>query len=153
MKHQTANSALERLNQYIESNGLRPSVVRNCVLEQACLLPQPFTAAQLNEACKKQRISTGTVYNALDIFVSAQILHGINRQRGKNATEYELVNANSSYMQYICAKCGRTVNFKDKAISRLIRERNYSNFDLQHFSLIVYGECKICRTRLNADKQ
>ena len=151
MKRSAYNSALERLNQYVLSHNKRPSKVRNEVLEQAFLLPQPFTADQLMEACKEQRISTGTVYNLLQLFVSAQILHSITRQRGQAATEYEWMIGGQTRMQIICQKCGRVSDFHDKAIERLIQERRYSNFVLQHFSLYVYGECKLCRKR-NAQK-
>ena len=147
MKRSAYNSALERLNQYVLSHNKRPSKVRNEVLEQAFLLPQPFTADQLMEACKEQRISTGTVYNSLQLFVSAQILHGITRQRGQNATEYEWMVGDQTRMQVVCEKCGRVSDFHDKAIGRLIQERRYSNFNMQHFSLYVYGECKLCRKR------
>ena len=152
MKRSAYNSALERLNQYVLSHNKRPSKVRNEVLEQAFLLPQPFTADQLMEACKEQRISTGTVYNSLQLFVSAQILHSITRQRGQAATEYEWMIGGQTRMQIICQKCGRVSDFHDKAIERLIQERRYSNFVLQHFSLYVYGECKLCRKR-NTQKE
>ena len=145
MKKTLYNNAVERLNGYLKANEMRPSVVRNAVLEQACYLPQPFTAKQLVEVCKEQRISIGTVYNSLNIFISAQILHATERQRGKAATEYEVITGEHHCMQIICQKCGRISDIQDKAIARLIKERKYSNFTLQHYSLFVYGECKICR--------
>lgn len=145
MKKTLYNNAVERLNGYLKANEMRPSVVRNAVLEQACYLPQPFTAKQLVEVCKEQRISIGTVYNSLNIFISAQILHATERQRGKMATEYELITGNQHHMQIICQKCGRVSDIQDRAIARLIQERKYSNFTLQHYSLFVYGECKVCR--------
>ena len=144
MKRVVLNSALERLNQYVVDHNKRPSKVRNAVLEQAFMLPQPFTADQLVEACLAQRISVGTVYNSLELFVSAQILHSITRQRGHAATEYEWMDGAQTRMQVVCEKCGRVSDFHDKAIERLIQERRYSNFNLQHFSLYVYGECKRC---------
>ena len=118
------------------------------VLEQACLLKQPFTARQLEEVCKEERISTGTVYNSLDLFVLAQILYASKRQRGKAATENELITNRSSFrMQMICTKCGRVQDIQDKAIARLLQERKYSNFNMQNASLFIYGECKVCRKK------
>lgn len=152
MKRPQNHSAQERLDGYLNEKGLRPSVVRNYVLEQVCELPQPFTAQQLAEACKAEHISVGTVYNALNVFVAAQILHVIERQRGRAAMEYELVTNGGSHMQYICKNCGRTVEINDKAIARLIKERKYTNFNMQHFTLLVYGECKICRTKTRKEQ-
>lgn len=139
------NNALVQLNQYVRTHNLRPSAVRNMVLEQACLLHQPFTADQLIDVCTPERISKGTVYNALGLFVKAAILRGQQRQRGHIATEYELMQDNAKHMQFVCKKCGRIVDFQDKAIGRLIEERKYTNFNLHSYSLVVYGECKLCR--------
>ena len=146
------NNALERLNRHLRDNDKRPSKVRNIVLSCAFGLRQPFTAEQLLTACEAEHISVGTVYNSLEVFCEAGIVRATTRQRGKAATEYEIISGSASKFQMICKKCGRTVDISDKAISRLIKERKYSNFDMQHFSLFVYGECKICRKR-NIDTQ
>ena len=153
MKRSATHSAQERLNLYLQEHGLRPSQVRDLVLQTAYMLPQPFTARQLTEACAEQRISTGTVYNALEIFVLAHILHATQRQRGRTAIEYEWIASDVVRMQFICQKCGRTHDFQDKAIERMIKERKYSNFTMQHMTLFVYGECKHCRaTKTTQDK-
>ena len=109
----TYKAALDRLNTYMREHGLRPSQARKIVLERIWQLPQPFTAAQLEEACSEDRISTGTVYNSLNLFVMAQILHAIQRQRGKNVTEYELISLNQVRMEVICRKCGRISEIHD----------------------------------------
>lgn len=139
------NSAIKQLSAYIRANGMRPSRVRKMVLEQICLLPQPFTAEELVTACQKDRISTGTIYNALNLFVLARILHVRDRERGRAVSEYELITGKPMRMQMTCTKCGRVTEIHDKAIEGLIKERKYSNFVMQHFSLFVYGECKLCR--------
>lgn len=140
------------MSTYIRSNNMRPSRVRNMVLEQLCMLPQPFTADQLVEACKAERISVGTVYNSLNLFILARILHAKERQRGRTVTEYELLPGNTMRMQIICENCSRVTEFHDKAIERLVRERKYSNFNIAHFTLYVYGECKLCRRKIKEDK-
>ena len=89
MKRSAFNSAFERLNQYVLAHNKRPSKVRNIVLEQAFLLPQPFTADQLVEACQAQRISVGTVYNSLEVFVSARILYKLERTHGVTQEQYK----------------------------------------------------------------
>ena len=138
-------TASAKLNAYVQEHAMRTSQVREMVLEQVCQLRQPFTADQLVAACKPERISQGTVYNALDLFLEAKILHAADRQRGRIATEYELITGNAIRMQLECQRCGRLVEFHDKAIERLVMERKYSNFTIQHYSLFVYGECKLCR--------
>jgi Fe2+ or Zn2+ uptake regulation protein len=98
-------SAQERLNRYVRDHEMRPSKVRNMVLEQVLALPQPFTAEQLIETCAADHISVGTVYNALNLFLDAHILHAYKRQEGQRATEYELIAAASNKIQMICKKC------------------------------------------------
>ena len=133
---------------YIKKNGMRPSMVRRFVLEKVCNLKQPFTADQLVEVCKAERISKGTVYNCLDLYIKAGILNGLQRQQGMGSSEYELTIGTGKQMQYICSKCGRTVEFSSRAISQMIELHKYRNFDLQKYSLIVYGQCKVCRSQI-----
>ena len=139
------NQAVKQLSAYIRQNNLRPSRVRNMVLEQICLLPQPFTADQLVQACQAERISVGTVYNALNLFVLAQILYATTRQRGQAATDYALIAGKTIRMQMMCSECGRVTELRDKAIEGLIKERKYSNFNMRHVAVLIYGECKVCR--------
>lgn len=143
-------TALTRLNAYVKEHDGRYSPVREMVLEQACQLPQPFTAEQLVQACSKDRISSGSVYNALKLFAKAQLVHPLERQRGQRiATEYELVAGSPIRMQTVCEKCGRMTVFHDQAIERIVRERKYMNFNTEHFTLLVYGVCKKCRQTKN----
>ena len=122
------------------------------VLEQLCNLQQPFTEAQLQEACKAERISRATVYNTLNLCIQAKIIRPYERAFRQKVTEYELITAAArSHMQIYCRKCGRRVAIHDKALARMVEERSYVNFIPQHFTLIVYGECKICR-RLAAQR-
>ena len=139
--------AQEKLVRFLHEHEKRPSKVRNIVLSLACALPQPFTAEQLQRACETERISVGTVYNSLNTFVDAQILRATERQRGKAATEYELISGSSNRLQIVCKKCGRVTDVTDKAITTLVQNRKYSNFNMQHFSLFIYGECRICRKK------
>lgn len=134
-----------KLRAYIHAKGLRPTKVRTMVLKQVCALPRPFTADQLVKACQPDRISVGTVYNSLNLFVEAGILRGLTRQRGQSATEYDLQTEKESVMQIICTKCGRVARMEDRAIINLVKMRRYSNFNMAHFALYVYGECKTCR--------
>lgn len=146
MENEIYQAAQTQLEAYVIKHKMRHSQVRNMVLEQVCQLPQPFTAAQLEEVCKAERISTGTVYNVLHLLIEASLVKIYGRGVGQTVTEYELItDASRSHMQVICRKCGRRTFFYDKAIQRMVTERQYSNFNLQNYTLVVYGECKICR--------
>jgi Fur family ferric uptake transcriptional regulator len=144
----TYEAALEQLNAYIKANKMRRSVVREMILEQVMLLPQPFTAEQLTKVCTAERISVGSVYNVLSVLIDAQLIHAIQRQRGQNATEYELTTVAQNCIQIICGKCKRATTIHDKAIEHLVETRKYANFNPSHYTLFIYGECKHCRQAL-----
>ena len=143
----TYETALALLNDYIAKHSMRHTAEREMVLEQVCGMQQPFTADQLAEECQKIQISRGTVYNTLSLLVLARILYVKKREHGQAASEYELMTSRRSYARFVCSKCGREVEFHDKAIDRLIVTRRYTNFVVQHYGLTVYGECKTCRRK------
>jgi Fe2+ or Zn2+ uptake regulation protein len=149
----TYEAALIKLNEYIAAHRMRKSRVREMVLEQACQIEQPFTAEQLAQACAAERISLGTVYNALELFITAQILHAINRQRGKGFTQYEVIPGKQAHIQIRCGKCGRIADIRDKAIDSLVKVHKFTNFEMRRYSLIIYGECKHCLKTRKRNKE
>lgn len=147
-------SAQELLNNYVRKHELRDSAVRNIVLAQICHLPQPFIASQLEEACQAERISRGSIYNALHLFVEANLLSVSPRGDGLTVNEYELMTPVSrSHMFIMCRKCGRRVPFNNKSITQLAMVHRYKNFNQHNFTLVVYGECKICRRLAGSNKR
>lgn len=145
------STAAKRLNEYISAHHMRHTQERLTVLRCICELEPPFTADQLVELAAKEFISQATTYNAIRLFLDAHILNELQRPGygGKAAYEVQLVQKDTIRM--ICKKCGREVALADKAISALVKQRRYSNFEMAHFSLYVYGECKVCR-RLKASQ-
>ena len=144
-KSKTYDAAQERLNAYIRQEKLRVSPVRQTILEKVCLLKQPFTAEQVIEACTDEFISDATIYNALNLFVSAQILLATKRERGHAAVEYELTFSTHSRMQIVCLECGRVTNMRDKVLEQYIKGYKYYNFNPNRVSMTIYGVCKHCR--------
>lgn len=147
MRKSLFDIAYEQLHQYIVANNLRHSALRTEILQEACQLPQPFTEEQLEQACEPLHVSRATVFNALNTFVLARILHADSRHQGQEHTLYEVIVGGAMHMEIVCKQCGRVTELRDKAIVKMIKEKHYSNFELQHFTLLVYGECKVCRTQ------
>lgn len=144
-RNKTYDAAQARLNAYIKQEKMRNSPVRKAILEKVCLFKQPFTAEQLIEACAEEFVSDATIYNALNLFVSAQILQAVKRQRGQTAVEYELTFSSHSKMQIICLECGRITNVRDKILEQQIKDYKYYNFTPYRISMVLYGVCKHCR--------
>lgn len=139
--------ALAKLETYLKDNGLRHTPERYTLLRHVCALEQPFRTETLVESVQNEHISLATVYNTLGLFISAQILHCLNRRYGRKQAEYELLTQKLVRMEMVCTRCGRVSHIRDVAIQNLVCTRKYSNFNMQGFSLYVYGECKTCKRK------
>lgn len=147
-------AVMDTLNAYLLEHEMRMTPVRAIILNELCQLPQPFTESQLEEACRNERISRATIYNTLNLLMKIGALHTLERQRGRTVTEYEITKEEVNRMQIVCTKCGRVTEFHEKAIARLMKEKKFVNFNIRHFRLTVFGECKACvRSRKRLGKK
>lgn len=135
--------AERKLEIFIAKNGLRHTLERYTILRHACNLGNPFTAGQLIERAAADNISKPTVYNTLRLLQTAQIIFNLGN-RGLNA-QYEVVTGGKIRMQLRCGTCGRTAALRDAVISDVVMGRKFNNFNISHFSLYVYGTCKVCK--------
>jgi Fe2+ or Zn2+ uptake regulation protein len=141
-----ASEMQRRLDAYVEEHNMRRSPTRDLVLAEACKLPQPFAASELIEAAEKQHISMPTVYNVLQLLIKARILLKVNRDSTREHAMYEILAGKSYTIQMYCTRCGRVTPVQSKVLNNAIKAYKFNNFNLQRFSLFVYGECKVCRS-------
>ena len=139
--------ALAKLETYIRNNGLRHTPERYTLLRHVCALEQPFGMVTLVNAVANEHISLGTIYNTVNLLVSAQILHCINKRYGRKQSECELMTKSVVRMELVCTRCGRVSRFRDVAVENIVRIRKYSNFTMSGCSLYVYGMCKTCKRK------
>lgn len=137
-------TALQALNDYIWVQGYRHTAERETILYIICRLKQPFTVDQVKEQALSEHISPATVYNCMQLFDKAGIIH-LLQSRSRSKSEWELITGHRNRLQLICKRCGRVADFKDVAITNAVKLRKYSNFEPDHFTIFVYGECKHCR--------
>ena len=143
----TYKAAEELLLGYLRENKMRCTQERLIILWHISTLGRHFTAEQLiQDLCENQHISSGTRYNNLSLFCDAGILR-ILPQRQQYGAEYEFSFSEKNTLRFVCTKCGREVDFKNKTIEHLLRESHFSNFNMDNFSLVVYGHCKTCRRK------
>ncbi len=141
--------ALAVLDEYIRANNLRHTLERERLLKIMADVKKPiFTVHDIDEKRKEQHISVPTLYNSLNLFVSARILYKLERTHGVQLEQYKWALDAKSSMRVICTRCGREANFTDQAVQRILSDRKYANFIPAHFSLYVYGVCKTCRRLL-----
>ena len=145
--YHTYRAAEERLVSYLKENKMRCTQERLIILSHITSLGRHFTAEQLvKDLCEIQHISTGTIYNNLALFCDAHIIR-ILPHRKQYGAEYELCLSDENSLRFICTRCGREVEFKNKVIEHLLNESRFSNFNMDNFSLVVYGNCKTCRKK------
>ena len=142
----TYNLAVQILDEYIATGKLRRTHERYIILRQICNFPAQFTAEQLQLLCTKElAVSRATIYNTLQLLLDASLLISYPLYAGSKTTCYELCIKKNSRMYFRCSQCGRVVEFEDKSISSLVKNRRYSNFVPTNLSLYVFGTCKVCR--------
>lgn len=136
------------LYRYLKEHNLRCTSERLLILKQVCAYKHRFTAEQvLKDLETSVHLSVATVYNSLNLLCECRILQRQIAQVGAKTTEFELVLTRESLMRFVCTRCGRTVEFKDKAVENILREKHFNNFQMSDFSLVAYGVCKICRRK------
>lgn len=141
--------ALGVLDEYIREHKLRHTLERERLLKIIAELNTPiFTVHDIEAKRKEAHISLPTLYNSLNLFVSARILYRLERTHGVTQEQYKWALDAKNTMRVICTRCGREATFTDRALLRIIHERKYANFVPAHFSLYVYGVCKTCRRLL-----
>ena len=134
------------LDAYLNEHRMRHTSERIFILEAICRL-KSFNVDELRAALTDMTISRATVYNTLTVLEEAKIIRRLDKEFGVRATQYELIQYGESSVQVICTRCGRMSKVKDTTIHRMLSDKRWSNFEPQHFSLYVYGKCKVCRNK------
>ena len=89
-------------------------------------------------------IGLATVYRVLTQFESAGLVRRHHFEGGHAVFELERGNHHD---HMVCIKCGLVVEFQDEVIEKRQHEKAKElGFSLREHSLIMYGECKKCRT-------
>lgn len=139
---------MAKLVAYAKRNHLRMTPQRNAVLEICCNEPTPISTARLVLIAGERGISRPTVYNAIDTFVHAEILQCVGKAVDKKYRQYDFFFQKHTNIQLVCTRCGKITKLKDNNISKAIHNRAFNNFVMQHYTLTIYGKCKVCRSLL-----
>ena len=146
-KENNIDKATEQLRSYLTEHGLKHTPERYTIMTAACRL-QHFTIDELRNALTELSISRATIYNTLSLLENARLVQKLDKEFGVRTAQYEWVHNSDSSVQMICTKCGRVSPVKDSTISRMLADKRWSNFVPHHFSLYVFGQCKVCRKKV-----
>ena len=146
-KEHSVEKGTEQLRAYLTEHGLKHTPERYSIMATACRL-QHFTIDELRASLTEFSISRATIYNTLALLEDARLVQKLDKEFGVRTAQYEWVIDRESSVHVVCSKCGRVSPVKDSTISRMLADKRWTNFVPHHFSLYVFGECKVCRRKL-----
>ena len=138
--------AVQIFAEYLESKDLKLTKERRAVLEELFLHPGHLEAEELahNLRKKKKSASRATIYRTLDLLVESGIVRKVDLGHGHSYYELGLDQPHHEHM--ICLKCGRVLEFSDRAIEKdLNRLCKKSGFEHSYHRFEVFGYCDRCR--------
>ena len=109
-----------RLQQFIQSKGLRNTPQRNAIVEAIFSSDDHFTADDLWERIRKTKSldaqsSRATVYRTISLLVEAGLLHEIDLGDDQKTYDPNFVDS-PAHNHLVCIDCGKVIEFEDSHI-------------------------------------
>lgn len=148
------NPVVRKFNEYLDSHNLRRTAERYAILNRILNIQGHFTIEELQKLIEDEgfRVSRSTVYNTVVLLMEAKMLRR-HVFEGMQA-QYERITQPHSHL--ICTTCGKVKEVKDNNTAAFMNARRFNAFNIDHYSLYVYGTCSTCARKLkrsrNADK-
>ena len=110
----------KRLQQFIQSKGLRNTPQRNAIVEAIFSSDDHFTADDLWERIRKTKSldsqsSRATVYRTISLLVEAGLLHEIDLGDDQKTYDPNFVDS-PAHNHLVCIDCGKVIEFEDSHI-------------------------------------
>ena len=145
-----ADRQLDRIEREILSLSEMPE--RYKILEQVLAFPKQFAVEDLEQAMASNAfvVSKATIYNTIDLLVTAGILRRLSV--GAGPTLYERVEA-VSYIHLMCEHCKKVKLVKDLNFMAYMNARKFAAFTTSYYNLTIYGVCNDCARRIKREKR
>ena len=144
--------AMDFLTEYIRMRGQRMTPERKAVLEAAYTFDTPFTVALMKEYLDNVfPITRQTIHNTLDFFYKIGLV--LKRPIGSSTVEYETCFMTQTHHHLVCKTCGQVFEFRDASIELFLQQKRYKRFKMSDCSVVIYGTCNKCQSKLNRDKR
>lgn len=107
----------KRLQQFIQSKGLRNTPQRNAIVEAIFSSDDHFTADDLWDRIRttQSRSSRATVYRTISLLVEAGLLHEIDLGDDLKTYDPNFVDS-PAHNHLVCIDCGKVLEFEDSHI-------------------------------------
>ena len=140
------NSTVDILKNYIKEKKLRSTPERDHILNEVMKLDEHFNAEELFGILQKknEKIVLATVYNSLDLFVSAGIL--TKYRIGSEHSYYERAIDKPGHHHLICLECGNIIEFMADNLSDYeLKIAKQKKFQIQNSTHQIFGKCGQCQ--------
>lgn len=133
---------LNKLEIYLNKNGLKMTAPRKVIIECLDDLSSHFTLDELLKAVEKRRSGVGqaTLYRTMRLLVDAEIVEEHRFDDG--VTRYEVQDDETHHDHLICLTCGKIIEFEDKVIEER-QETLAREFGIRIIThkMELYGHC------------
>ncbi|MGC1404812.1 MAG: transcriptional repressor [Thermodesulfobacteriota bacterium] len=133
------------LKNFIKTQGLRQSGQRDRVVETFLALKGHASAEELLGQVRKKdkKIGLTTVYRTLKLLTQCGL--ATERKFNRQVSTFEPARLGQHHDHLICLKCGRILEFENKAIETLQEAvARDQGFIITHHILELYGTCLDC---------
>jgi Fur family ferric uptake transcriptional regulator len=135
----------ERIVQALKRAGYQATPNRRLVAELVAGTGGHFTAADLLERGRRERVNIGraTVFRALELLASLRVVERLDLPSGSHA--YVVCDPDEHHHHLVCSKCGRNEDIADGALASLIDEIGRRNgYRIEAHRLELFGICPAC---------
>ena len=143
--------ARQTLTSYLEENKRRKTPERYAILDAIYHINGHFTVVELGAKMEADnfRVSKATLYNAINLFMQLRLVVRHTFQQG---THYEACFHSDYHCHQICTMCGKVQEVNGAALTELIGNIKLKRFHPMGCSLIIYGVCSTCHSRMTRQK-
>lgn len=133
------------LADYLRKRKMRCTQERKALLECVMKTDGHFTIDDFARMLRLDgfHVSTGTIYNTLQLFVDCGVLRSL--RFGSDKTRYEKVHGTPSHHHLVCTQCGKVKETRLNDLSAMIENRDMGKFIPAYYTLTIYGICARCR--------
>lgn len=139
--HSSIVNAADRLDQA----GARLTEPRRRLAALVDRQPGPFTAADLLDAARENRVPVGraTVFRTLALFEEQGVVERIDLPSGDHAY---VACARDHHHHAVCVSCGRVTDLPDLDVGVSVAELSRrSGYEIESHRIELFGRCPDCR--------